>query len=247
MTMTREEALSSLATLEDGFGHYGVPGMKWGVRKGDGPPSTKLASTAQVVGTTARATAATGAFMAGRVLGGAAGTAVLGPAGSGLGAVAGGYAVGIPASKLIYAGQNRRRESEIKEAKTTKIHANQNSKYTDKQVVSDVRAFGKLGSTRINNSMNAGESRKAALQKERSFNTKMQLTALGTSLVAAIAGPRMVKTKTADLKQGIQNKAAANRTAATNAGNRANKMGLPKGPLQPKMGRDGFTKITTLR
>lgn len=168
-------------TSEDILAHYGVKGMKWGVRKSEGPPSRK----AVIATKSAQQLAVIGSIQAGRILGSSAGTVIGGPGiGTMVGAHAGGYAGGKVASKAIYGDMKQKIADARKDVDA--FMPDRNPNYKPGSAKNDISTWGPDGAQRINRSMNQGMKLKDARASERKLNNTVALITLGTTLAGAL-------------------------------------------------------------
>lgn len=247
-----DEELDAMST-EEFLAHYGVKGMKWGVRK-DRESSSKEKTQSfggLVTKTTAKGLVTVGGGAAGRVIGSSLGAAVLGP---GIGNMVGGY-VGSFAGSRIAATPIVKREEARKKAALSNLSTavpNRNAKYTDGMLKSDINQWGVDSAKRINDSMNSGMSRNAATSQESSLRFKAGLVSFGAVFATSFtARSAYSKVNTADLKNKAYTKAYnkaydrnQSRQAATN---RADNFGLKPAPTMAKRNRKGVYNITTMK
>lgn len=233
--------------------HYGVKGMRWGVRKDR--ESSSEGKTQSFGGLVAKSTATglvfSGAATAGKVVGSSLGTTVLGP---GVGTMVGGYAGSYVGGRIVMKSIQKR-EEERKNAALSNLSTavpNRNAKYTDGMLKSDIKQWGVDSAKRINDSMNSGMSRKKATSEESSLRFKAGLVVVGTSVAADFLARAAYSTvKTSDLKNKAYNKAytkAYDRNQRRQAANKmADNFGLKAAPTMAKKNRKGVYNVTTMK
>ena len=233
--------------------HYGVKGMRWGVRKDRQSSSEgKTQSFGQLVTkTTVTGLALSGGAAAGRVTGSSLGTTVLGP---GVGTMVGGYAGSYVGGRIALKPIAKREEARTKAALSNLSTAvpNRNEKYSDGMLKGDIKLWGVDSAKRINESMNNGMSRKKATSEESSLRFKAGLVSFGAAFATSFAAKTAYSTvKTSDLKNKAYTKAYnkaydrnRSRQAATN---RADNFGLKTAPTMAKRNRKGVYNVTTMK
>ena len=233
--------------------HYGVKGMKWGVRKDrESSSEGKTQSFGQLVAkNTATGLVSSGGAAAGKVIGSSLGTAVLGP---GIGTMIGGYAGSYVGGRIVLKPIQKREEKRTNAALSNLSTAvpNRNAKYTDEMLKSDIKRWGVDSAKRVNDSMNSGMPRTKATMEESSFRFKAGLVSYGAGFATNFAANRAYsKVKTSDLKNKTYTKAYnkaydrnRSRQAATN---RADNFGLKAAPTMAKRNRKGVYNVTTMK
>ena len=233
--------------------HYGVKGMKWGVRKDrESSSEGKTQSFGQLVTKqTAIGLAVTGASAAGRVVGSSLGATVLGPgAGTRIGGYAGGYVGGLIVAKPIAKREEARTKAALSNLSTAV--PNRNEKYSDRMLKSDIKMWGVDSAKRINDSMNSGMSRNKATSQESSLQLKANLVGAGSIVAASLLAKAAYSTvKTSDLKNKAYTKAynkAYDRNQKRQAANKmTDNFGLGPAPTMAKKNRQGAYKVTTMK
>lgn len=234
-------------SVDEALAHFGVKGMKWGVRKDDtsgGGGDKQPGGVASVAGKkTAQATTAMGAIAVGKMLGTAAG-APLGPGGMIVGGFAGSYAAGRIVRKSREKSEKQERDAAL--ADVDKFLGNRNSKYTEKMIKADMEKWNPDATKRINNSMNSGMSRNDAFEAERKLQFRASATTFGATFVTRSLARSVGRTAVSSLKSGTKQRAVRkNAERASNARN-ANLRGLPAPLKVTKATRDGVHKVTSL-
>lgn len=233
--------------------HYGVKGMKWGVRKDrESSSEGKTQSFGQLVTkSTTTGLVVAGSAAAGRVIGSSLGTTVLGP---GVGTMVGGHVGSYVGGKIVLTPIKKREEARTNTALANLSTAvpNRNAKYSDGMLKSDLKMWGVDSAKRINDSMNSGMSRNKATQQESSFRFKAAAASFGAVFAANfVANTASSAVKTSDLKNKAYTKAYnkaydrnRSRQAATN---RADNFGLKSAPTMAKRNRKGVYNVTTMK
>ena len=229
--------------------HYGVKGMKWGVRKDR--QSSSEGKTQSFSGLVAKNTTtglvASGGAAAGKVIGSSLGTIVLGP---GIGTMIGGYAGSYVGGRIVLKPIAKREEERTKAALSNLSTAvpNRNEKYTDEMLKSDIKRWGVDSAKRINVSMNNGMSRPKATREESAFRFKAGLVSYGTGFATNMVANRAYsKVKTSDLKTKAYNKAYDRNQKRQAANKMADNFGLGPAPSMAKKNRKGVYNITTMK
>ena len=233
--------------------HFGVKGMKWGVRnERESSSEGKTQSFAGLVTkTTATGLTVAGAAAAGRVVGSSLGTTVLGP---GIGTIVGGHVGSYVGGSIVLIPVKKREEARKNAALSNLSTAvpNRNEKYTDGMLKSDIKQWGVDSAKRINDSMNSGMSRPKATREESSLRFKAAAVSFGASFATSfVARTASSKINTSDLKNKAYTKAYnkaydrnRSRQAATN---RADNFGLKPDPTMAKRNRKGVYNVTTMK
>ena len=229
--------------------HYGVKGMRWGVRKDRQSSSEgKTQSFGQLVTkTTVTGLALSGGAAAGRVIGSSLGTTVLGP---GVGTMVGGYAGSYVGSRIVLKPIAKREEARIKDALSNLSTAvpNRNEKYSDGMLKGDIKLWGVDSAKRINESMNNGMSRKKATSEESSLRFKAGLVSFGAVFATSFAArTASSKINTSDLKNKAYNKAYDRNQRRQAATKKADDFGLKPAPTMAKKNRKGVYNVTTMK
>lgn len=233
--------------------HYGVKGMKWGVRKDrESSSEGKTQSFGRLVAkTTATGLVMSGGAAAGRVVGSSLGTTILGP---GVGTVIGGHVGRYVGGSIVLTPVKKREDARTNAALANLSTAipNRNEKYSDGMLKSDIKLWGVDSAKRINDSMNSGMSRNKATSEESSLRFKAGLVSFGAGFATSFVAKTAYSTvKTSDLKNKAYTKAYnkaydrnRSRQAATK---RADDFGLKAAPTMAKKNRKGVYNVTTMK
>lgn len=144
-------------SLDEALAHYGVKGMQWGVKRA------------------AIATGATGATLGAH----AAGTMLAGPIG--------GMAARAIVGSRINASIEKGNAARIKNLDIGKLLPNRNEKYSERMVRNDLRSWDEGSVKRVNDAMNAGVSRRKAVDEESTRRFKKAVLKWGVSQAAGYA------------------------------------------------------------
>ena len=246
MTIQMEE---QLAEVDNFLEHYGVKGMKWGVRKsrdegtgGSGHPRT----SAVVADATARNLAIMGSAQAGRIIGSAGGTVIGGPLiGSLVGSYVGGYVGAKAGSRAVYGDRTAKAAAAKKDLPGLFKGEGQHPNYRDGAAKTDITTWGPDSAVRINHSLHQGMKIGEARAKERKLQRTITIVSIGAGLAQAHAINKGVNTlRSPETNQKIYD-------AAKRHGDRRNARRAGAGPgvsgiRVAKPGRNGVYNVTSL-
>lgn len=230
--------------------HYGVKGMKWGVRRDNpsGSSSTKSLKAKTYASKGAESIARAGAQNVGWIIGSELGRATLG---SGIGQTAGGLIGSQIAGRRFDKALNKAKRSEWSKSANnlSKSLPNRHEGYSPESAKKDMMSFGPTGAKRINESIRSGKTHREALQAENRFQRNSTLVIVGVGTTASLMRNPVVTGTAANLKQMGYSKAwqaGANRNAARATRNAVPSNALPVGMRMAPRNRRGVQRVTTL-
>lgn len=237
--------------VDDFLAHYGVKGMKWGVRR-DRSSSSSSSARSEAAGAVGKAALKSsmiiGASTVGSIVGGAIGQTVLGgESGKTIGSFVGTYAArGIAGSKAAKS-EKKKRDAEVANFKASRDLPKRSPSYTDRMLNSDLKSFGPSGVKRINETMNSGKSHANSMKLEQSRQFKISAAEFGVSFATSSLINRYGGLAANSLASATSSRAAANRASRSRNNSLSDLKGLPS-PLSPsRQGRDGSFRVTGLR
>lgn len=178
--------------VDDFLAHYGVKGMRWGVRKEQDSGPKITGNKTYIAKRSAQAMTIVGASAAGRILGAAGGTSV---AGLGVGTIVGSFAGGVAAQKIatraVY-GNVAKKRTEAK-ANLDTVIPNRHPAYTTRVAKNDIDKWGPDAAQRINRSMQRGMTRLDAQHEEKKLQRNATLTAVGASIAQGMLVNRAIR------------------------------------------------------
>lgn len=227
--------------VDDFLAHYGVKGMKWGVRRDRDGSSGRSSNAGVIAKKTAQSLTVVGAAQVGRILGSAGGTVIGGPGiGTMVGAYTGSFVAGRTAQKMVYGDVQKKRADAKKNLPS--LLPERNSAYSDRAAKQDIGSYGPDGAQRINRSMNEGKSLTEARASEKKLNRTVTMISVGGAIVQTMALNKAVRTL--ERANSPEGRAKMHAYASKKGAERAARKSALK---FTKPGRDGVYKVTTLK